>query len=243
MGHDLSQHVSVGTDFVMPSVLAAAHELKAPLVLMRQLSLQLAMDGTASSPEARRAHERMRMTAERTLRLVDNITRASRLQDGLFDMEPLQVASVWHSVLDEVHPLARSMEQTLEVAVPSRPLLVLGHRELLPAVLMGLCDNAVGHTGRGGAVKVSARARGHEIEFSVRDQGPVISNKAFENLKTRLGRSPQPLGSRSTSSGLGLWIAGEFARSMSSRLEVTRHRGGGMTFSLLVPTSRQLSLL
>lgn len=242
MGHDLSQHVRLGTDFVMPSVLAAAHELKAPLVLMRQLSLELAMN-TGNTPEQRRTHERMKLTAERSLRLVENVTKASRLQDGLFDMEPLQVASIWRIVLDEVHPLARSMEQTVELAIPKKPMLVVGHRELLPAVLMGLCDNAVSHTGKGGGVKVSARARGHEVEFSVRDQGPVISNKAFENLKHRLGSSPQPLGARPASSGLGLWIAGEFARSMSSRLEVTRHRSGGMTFSLLVPTSQQLSLL
>lgn len=242
MGHDLSQHVRLGTDFVMPSVLAAAHELKAPLVLMRQLSLELALHGN-NSPEQRRAHERMRLTAERSLRLVENITKASRLQDGLFDLEPLQAASIWNMVLDEVDPLARSMQQTVELSMPRKPLLVVGHRELLPAVLMGLCDNAVGHTSRDGVVKLSARARGNEVEFSVRDQGPIISNQAFENLKDRLGSGPQPLGVRPSSSGLGLWIAGEFARTMSSRLEVTRHRSGGMTFSLLVPTSQQLSLL
>lgn len=243
MGYDVSRHVSLGADFVVPSVLAAAHELKAPLVLMRQLSLELSMHDSDKSPEERQAHERMRLTAERTLRLVENITRTSRLQDGLFDTEPLQVASVWRPVIEEVRPLARSMEQTVEVAVPKKPLLVVGHRDLIQAVLMSLCDNAVGHSGRGGSVKVSARARGDEVEFSVRDQGPVISNKAFEALKSRLGHSPQPLGARPASSGLGLWIAGEFARSMSSRLEVTRHREGGMTFSLLVPTSQQLSLL
>lgn len=242
MGYDLSRHVRLGADFVMPSVLAAAHELKAPLVLIRQLSLEMGMH-EGLSPEQRRAQERMRLTAERTLRLVENVTKASRLQDGLFDVEPLQVASIWHTVLDEVHPLARSMEQTVELAVPKKPLLVVGHRDLLPAVLMGLCDNAVGHTGKGGAVKLSARLRGHEVEFSVRDEGPAISNQAFESLKHRLGTSPQPFGTRPSSSGLGLWIAGEFARSMASRLEVTRHRSGGMTFSLLVPTSQQLSLL
>lgn len=242
MGYDLSRHVNLGADFKMPSVLVAAHELKAPLVLMRQLSLELAMHDNAT-PEQRRAHERMRMTAERTLRLVENITKASRLQDGLFSMEPLQAASLWHNVLNEVQPLARSMEQTVELKVPKRSLLVVGHRELLPAVLMSLCDNAVSHTAKGGALRVSARSRGHEVEFSVRDDGPVISRQAFENLSSRLGTSPQPLGTRPTSSGLGLWIAGEFAKSMSSRLEVTRHRSGGMTFSLLVPTSQQLSLL
>lgn len=241
MGYDVSRHVRLGADLVMPSVLAAAHELKSPLVLMRQLSFELALHD--ATPEQRRANERLRLTAERSLRLVENITKASRLQDGLFDMEPLQVASVWKTVLDEVHPLARSMEQTVETAIPKKALLVVGHRELVPAVLMGLCDNALGHSGKGGAVKVSARARGHEVEFSVRDQGPAISNQAFENLASRLGSSPQPLGTRPSSSGLGLWIAGEFARSMSSRLEVTRHRSGGMTFSLVMPTSGQLSLL
>ena len=241
MGYDLSQHLLLAADLAMPSVLAAAHELKAPLVLMRQLSLELALYD--ASPEQKRAQERMRLTTERTLRLVDNITRASRLEDGLFEMEPLQVASIWHHVAQEVRPLARNLDQTLEVKVPKRPMLVVGHRELLPAVLMGLCDNAVSHTGRGGRVQLSARAKGHEIEFAVRDEGPVISNQAFEQLKDRLGHGPQPLGARPSSSGLGLWIAGEFARSMSSRLEVTRHRSGGMTFSLLVPTSQQLSLL
>lgn len=226
----------------MPSVLAAAHELKSPLVLMRQLSYQLEAAGDLSA-EQRIVQERLRLTSERALRLVENITRASRLEDAMFALEPLQAHSVWHDVAREVDPLARQMRQDIKLSVPKKPLLVVANRELLPAVLMGLCDNALSHNPLGASVRLSVRQHKEAVVFSVRDNGPKIETKAFRELENRLGKSPQPLGSRPGSSGLGLWIAGCFADAMSSTLSVTRHRGGGMTFSLHVPLSGQLSLL
>ena len=226
----------------MPSVLAAAHELKSPLVLMRQLSYQLESAGNLS-PEQRIVQERLRLTSERALRLVENITRASRLEDALFALEPLQAHSIWRDVASEIDPLARQMSQTLELAVPRRPLLVVANRELLPAILSGLCDNALAHNPDGKTIRLSVKQHKQAVVFSVRDHGPIIDVKSFRELSGRLGNAPQPLGVRPNSSGLGLWIAGSFAKAMESTLSVTRHRGGGMTFSLHVPISGQLSLL
>ncbi len=226
----------------MPSVLAAAHELKAPLVLMRQLTYQLDMAGELT-PQQKIVQERMRLTSERALRLVENITQTSRLNEALFALEPLQVRSVWHDVATEIMPLARQMDQRLKVRVPKKAMLVVAHRELLPAILVGLCDNALAHNPGGADVVLSAKQEKQTVVFSVRDKGPVIDAKAFRELESRLGTAPQPLGSRPNSSGLGLWIAGSFARAMASHLSVTRHRTGGMTFSLHVPVSGQLSLL
>lgn len=227
---------------IMPSVLAAAHELKSPLVLMRQLTYQLEMAGDLT-PQQKIVQERMRLTTERALRLVENITQTGRLDEALFALEPLQAASVWHEVASEVSPLARQMDQHLKVRVSRKPLLVVAHRELLPAILIGLCDNALAHNPSGSHVVLSAKQDKQTVVFSVRDKGPVIDAKAFRELESRLGTAPQPLGSRPNSSGLGLWIAGSFAKAMSSHLSVTRHRTGGMTFSLHVPISGQLSLL
>lgn len=226
----------------MPSVLAAAHELKAPLVLMRQLTYQLEMSGELS-PQQKIVQERMRLTSERALRLVENITQTSRLSEALFALEPLQVRSVWDEVAGEVNPIARQMDQQLKVRVPKKPMLVVAHRELLPAILVGLCDNALAHNPSGSQVELSAKQDKQTVVFSVRDRGPRIDAKAFHELESRLGTAPQPLGSRPNSSGLGLWIAGSFAKAMASHLSVTRHRAGGMTFSLHVPISGQLSLL
>ncbi|MEO5498955.1 MAG: HAMP domain-containing sensor histidine kinase [Candidatus Saccharimonadales bacterium] len=226
----------------VPSVMAAAHELKSPLVLLRQLSYQLEMSGTLNA-EQLIIQQRSRLTAERSLRLVENITQTGRLDDALFSLEPLQVHSVWKGVVDEIRPLANQMDQQLKLNVPKQSLLVVAHKELLPAVLMGLCDNALMHNPSGSDVTLSAKRDQDTIVFSVRDKGPKLDSHAFKNLESRLGVAPQPLGARPGSSGLGLWIAGSFARAMSSTLSVTRHQQGGMTFSLHVPTSRQLSLL
>lgn len=229
-------------NLAMSTVLAAAHELKTPLVLMRQLSYQLEMSGSLT-PAQRVVQERLRLTSERALRLVENITQTSRLDQTLFSLEPLQAHSVWHDVASEIGPLARQMDQTLRVAMPKKPLLVIAHKELLPAILMGLCDNALSHNPTGSHLKLSAKKHNETVVFSVRDKGPKIDAQAFRELESRLGIAPQPLGARPNSSGLGLYIAGSFARAMASKLSVTRHRSGGMTFSLHVPVSGQLSLI
>jgi signal transduction histidine kinase len=240
-GVEPEQGLSWGT-LAVPSVLAAAHELKAPLVLLRQLTYQLEQAGDLTS-EQKLVQERIRLTTERTLRLVENITQTGRLDETLFALQPLEAHSVWQQVVSEINPLALHMDQELKLVLPKRPLLAVGHAELLPAVLLGLCDNALAHNPRGADVTLGANLRRGSIIFSVRDHGPRIDHTAFEQLETRLGKSPQPLGVRPNSSGLGLWIAGNFAKAMSATLSVTRHHRGGMTFSLVLPSSGQLSLL
>lgn len=226
----------------LPSVLAAAHELKAPLVLMRQLTYHLDTAGELTD-EQKIVRERLRLTAERALRLVENVTRTSHIDEALFALEPLQAHSVWQNVVDEINPLARQLGQDLTLDIPRKPLLVVAHAELLPAVLTGLCDNALAHNPSGTSLRLSARKDHDNIVFSVRDKGPKVDARAFRQLESRLGKTPQPLGARPGSSGLGLWIAGAFARAMASELSVTRHHKGGMTFSLHVPISGQLVLL
>jgi two-component system sensor histidine kinase KdpD len=236
---DITEHWG---SLAMPSVLAAAHELKAPLVLLRQLSYQMSAIGELN-PHQQLVQERIRLTSERALRLVENITKTTRLDDAMFALEPLQAHSVWHEVTEEISPLAAQMKQKVELKVPRKPLLVLAHAELLSAILMGLCDNALSHNPSGSKIRLSVTKDKETVVFSVRDHGPRIDRKSFHHLESRLGVAPQPLGSRPNSSGLGLWIAGSFARAMSSTLSVTQHRSGGMTFSLHVPLSGQLSLL
>ncbi|HEX8390567.1 MAG TPA: hypothetical protein VF597_04050, partial [Candidatus Saccharimonadales bacterium] len=88
-----------GDTAAMPSLLAAAHELKAPLVLMRQLTYELGETGL--NAEQQRTVERLRLTLERSLRLSQQLTTTSRLGDALFDMEALQAQAIAGSVYDE----------------------------------------------------------------------------------------------------------------------------------------------
>ncbi|NCU30594.1 HAMP domain-containing histidine kinase [Candidatus Saccharibacteria bacterium] len=224
----------------LPSIYVAAHELKAPLVLMRQLVLELKSSG---SPQTRTI-ERLILTVERSLRLVDQLTKTSRLEDGLFETEPLMAETVCRVVADELNPFARQHGQTISVRVSRRAGAVVGHRSLLVALLVNLCDNALQHNVTGESVVISAEAVEKGVKFSVRDYGPPMSRRQFEMIRSQTGRGAFPIeGDRPRSSGLGLWIASRFADTMQGQLAFIKHRSGGVTVSVLMPYSAQISLL
>ena len=221
--------------------LAAAHELKAPLALVRQLSLALET-GDYTDTERAVLQQRITLTAERALRLTTDLTRAERLDDGLFEIEPLNPIVLCEEVADELSPLYAAHDRTIGVKPHRRQLLGLANRELLRRILLNFTDNAL-HYSRDAPVYISAqqRQRGTVIRLGVRDYGPAVPANVWRRLMQNLGR-PQPLHNRPASSGLGRVVAHEFAAAMGASIGAVRHRDG-VTFYVDIMTSTQLRLL
>lgn len=229
----------VSVNASLPSIYVAAHELKAPLVLMRQLALELKSAGADDKVTI----ERLLMTVERSLRLVEQLTKTSRLEDSLFESEPLLARAICQAVSDELTPFARASNQEIIVRVSRKTGVAIGHRSLLTALLVNLCDNAITHNPKGSRVVVSANMSQDGVVFSVRDEGPRISHGLFEAMRSGLGKGPLPASDRPRSSGLGLWIASQFTAAMNGTLTMTQHHDVGITVSVQLPHSKQMSLL
>ncbi len=226
--------------FRLPLV-AAAHELKAPLALVRQLSLALET-GDYTDTERAVLQRRITLTTERALRLTTDLTRAERLDDGLFKVEPLNPIILCEEVADELSPLYTAHNRTIGVKSRRRQLLGLANRELLRRILLNFTDNAL-HYSRDAPVYISAqqRQRGAVIRLGVRDYGPAVPANVWQRLMQNLGQ-PQPLHNRPASSGLGIVVAHEFAAAMGASIGAVRHRDGA-TFYVDIMTSTQLRLL
>lgn len=221
-----------GTWQDVPGLLAAAHELKSPLVLIRQLTFQIGEEQAAT---------RIRLTAERSLQLVESLTRAARLQDSLFECEPVYVSRMLEEVAHELMPLSSALGQTIQVhSVKSKPVALANHT-LLRTILLGLCDNALTHNDIAKPIVLRAVRSGEDIITSVRDYGPSTSK--LSHIRQHIGKHPLPMDGRPRSSGLGLMLAEQFAMHMDGGLQLQRHHEGGVTFSLSLPASQQLSLL
>ena len=82
---------------------AAAHDLKSPLALLRQLALSLEAGGL-SPVEVAELARRMALTSERALRLTTDLTQSTRLHEELFGIEPLNLALVVRDVVAELGP-------------------------------------------------------------------------------------------------------------------------------------------
>ena len=124
------------------------------------------------------------------------------------------------------------------------PLLMVANRDLLRRIIINFSDNALNYTGADSAVEIQIKAlnKGHTIRLGVRDYGPALSSDMWATLQSKLTKAPQSVHARPQSSGLGLYIASQFADAMNGTIGATRHRDGA-TFYIDLQASSQLSLL
>ncbi|RZA01588.1 MAG: HAMP domain-containing histidine kinase [Moraxellaceae bacterium] len=221
--------------------LMAAHELKSPLALVRQLALALEANQVDSGQQDRIVQQIL-LTAERALRLTTDLTTSSR-QDTLFHLEPLNPVSLCEEVAHELTPLFAAQGKRIEVVNRIKPPLVVANRDLLRRILLNFGDNALHYSSADHPVSLAVQTTGEKVRVGVRDYGPAVTADIWQVLQKRLrAQTTQPVSGRPQSSGLGLYIADQFARMMSGEIGAMRHRDGA-TFYVDMAASRQLSLL
>lgn len=217
-------------DFAMvdSSIMAAAHELKSPISLVRQLALELEVTASSQQNELLR---QIILTSERSLRLTTNLTRYRQLNASLgqLDMEPINAQQLCEEVAHELWPLFRAYDRRIEVERKRRAPLVIANRDLLRRILLQFGDNALHYT-NSSAVTLSSHKTGSGIRVGVRDGGPTSPVPKNPNI------------GRPASSSLGLMLAKQFASMMNGNVGDIRHRSG-MTFYVEMLPSEQLSLL
>lgn len=223
----------------MDSLLVAAHDLKAPLCLTRQLALSL---GLSNNPvDDQRIKSQLVAVSERALRQVDDLTKVARLDDGLFAMEPVSVRGVCDDVYRELGPLFRHEQRRLRLTYNNRSRLAIANRELLRRVVYNFCTNALHYSTLDTESELSIADRRDFIRIGVRDFGPALPTSVWRELKSGGLARPTRIAMRPGSSGLGLYIASEFARYMHAELGAIRHRDG-TSFFVDLPISHQVSL-
>lgn len=224
------------------SVVLAAHELKHPLILIRQLALSL------DESDASQAAERIRHTAEQALRLTNNVTRQARLEDSLFETETCDAYALCHEVAREIAPLyqAHDLEMRIKRVRHRQAPMVVANADLLRRVLMTFAENALQYADDKSTIQLSVQLREKDsaVRFLLRDFGPTMPLHFWRRMRENITRGEllPATSQRPLSSGLGLAIAQTFARHMQGEVGVVRHRDG-MTFFVDMPLSRQMRLL
>ena len=224
----------------LPSVVVAAHELKAPLALMRQLSLLLA-DDSLDVIEARRISQQVTQAAERALALVGDLANTANLSPMLFPLEPVNPLAVCQQIAQEMRPALSLYDRRVEWPQVRTAQLIVANQTLLGRVLANFLENALRYSDPSATVRVNVRRRRDVVRLGIRDFGPMMSLKEYRRLIDEM-ESQKSVRTRPESSGLGVYVASQFARAMGGKIGMIRHRDG-LTFYIDLPQSRQLSLL
>ena len=223
----------------LPSLSVAAHELKSPIALMRQLSLAVLEEDL--SDEQRSRLKQMVATADRSLRLVTDLSHVSNLQSALFPLEPVNPLAVCQTIVSEMRPMAILYGHGITWAPSRSNVLVVANRHLLGRVVSNFLDNAMKYTEQGMPIRLSVSRSRESLRVNVRDYGPRMGSVDYRRMLDEL-ETKKTIKSRPDSSGLGVFLASEFAKTMHGRIGLTRHRDG-VTFYVELPVSRQMSWL
>ena len=218
-------------------ILVAAHELKAPLAVLRQLAF--AFDGAGTRDEHIRSE--MVSVSERAIKQVNDLAKVRRLEDGLFVMEPVAVREVCDAVSRELSYLFRYNQRDLFVKYTNKSKLVTANRELLYSVVYNFLLNAMHYSGEETRAELVVKDFRDKVKVIVRDYGPALPMDVWREMKRGWVEKPTSIAMRPGSSGLGLFIASRFSRYMGANVGAIRHRDG-TSFYVELPISKQASL-
>lgn len=227
----------------LPSIIVAAHELKSPLALVRQLSLMLE-NGDLSASDQKNMLRQISLTSERALRLTSDLTSSARLTDGLFMLEPINPQQLCEDIVRELTPLFVAQGRKVKLVSRRQPPLIVANRDLLRRIIVNFSDNALHYAEEKTSVEIQIKTldAGKTIRLGVRDYGPALPTNTLSSLSKRLVGVSTPIHARPLSSGLGLYIVGQFADAMNGQVGMVHHHDGA-TFYVDLQASRQLNLL
>lgn len=224
------------------SFLIAAHEIKTPLSIIRQLSLALNdTEIKLDDKERSRILNQINITSDRALRLVQDLTKISKLEDAMFEMEPISSKKICADIIDEVYDIFTLHDRKIKLKNLRKNDLIVANYDLLRSVLINFSDNALYSSKDGTEVEIKISNIGKKIRIAVRDFGDVLPKEIWDAVKKQ-NHKPVSAASRPQSSGLGIFIAQSFAAVMGAKIGVIRHRNGS-TFYIDLNRSEQLSLL
>ena len=224
-------------DVEVDGILVAAHELKAPLAVLRQLAFSI------SEMNSRDEHIRSEMisVSERAIKQVNDLVKIKRLEEGMFEMEPVAVRAVCDDVSRELEYLFNYNRRNLFIKYSNRTKLVTANRDLLYSVVYNFLLNAMHYSGEKTAAELLVKDTRDKVKIIVRDYGPALPMDVWREMRRGFIEKPVSIAMRPGSSGLGLYIASKFSRYMNAKVGAVRHRDG-TSFFVELPVSKQASL-
>lgn len=215
---------------------AVSHELRTPLAQILLFAETLQLGRTRSEADRTLALGAIVQEARRLMRLVDNVLRFTRLEQGppALRQEPVAVDLLVHDTARQFAPLAESSEVAITVEAPAQAM-ALADADAVRQVLLNLLDNAVKHGPRAQRITARVDARPGLVRLMVEDEGPGIA--AEERLRIW---QPFTRGARhgdATGTGLGLMIVRSLTEAMGGRVscEPVQRDGRGARFVVELP--------
>jgi two-component system, OmpR family, phosphate regulon sensor histidine kinase PhoR len=214
-----------------------AHELRSPLVSIRQLQSVLA-EGLAGPLQAKQEDfvRRGIKKIDALLGLINDLLDVAKLEAGRLVQRqvPTDVRKLIEEMTALTAPRAKDQGITLSFSCDNlKP--ILADPKNIEEILNNLLSNALNYSPEGGEVKISARVLGDFMEIKVADQGIGIPPEEIPRIFEKFYRVKDPKTRQVTGTGLGLSIVKGIVEAHRGSIDVESTLRVGTTFRILLP--------
>ena len=223
------------TDFLA----AMSHELRTPLNAVAGYVDLIDAEVYGPVTEAQRhALERVRLSQEYLLMLINDVLHFAKLEAGRleFVIRDVRLSEVLEGVASAVEPLAGTRGIAFSSPACDPALAARADPDRMRQILLNLVGNALKFTSPGGEVTIHCEATPEQVRVRVRDTGRGIPGDHLEAIFdpfVQLGRNRYESSQQGV--GLGLAISRDLARGMGGDLVAESEEGVGSTLTLTLP--------
>ncbi len=219
-----------------------SHELRTPLTSMIGYG-ELMTDLEELSPQGRRFLSVIMRSAERELRLVDDLLTLVAIEEsGLaIRSSEIDLERVVRDSVEAARPRAEEAGLELSMETPGVAVPMYGDRDRLGQATDNLLSNAIKFTPALGRVRVVLRATSGSAEIDVIDTGPGVGVEDPDLLFERLFRASNAVERQLPGAGLGLTIALAIVEAHAGTIEVVSTGESGSTFRMTFPLRRTVA--
>lgn len=223
------------TDFVN----MVAHELRSPLVSIRQLN-SVILEGLAGPLQEKQKDfiGRGLKKIDALLGLINDLLNVAKLEEGVFEGETVFVDLP--QLIEETCMLmeSRAKEQGVVLTYFCENLgRIKTNPKEIEEIINNLVSNAINYSPQGGKVTVSARGLEEQVEITVKDTGIGISPEELSKIFDKFYRIKHPKTRDVSGTGLGLSIVKKVVESFRGTIHVESFPDRGTTFRILLPVT------
>ncbi|MGZ9165493.1 MAG: sensor histidine kinase [Anaerolineales bacterium] len=211
-----------------------AHELRTPLSLI--LGHAEAVHDGVLQP-TRENFEIIREEATRLEHLVNDLRILSLADAGelTINLQPIEPQRLLQEVasLYQYQTQRKNITLDLDIAAPLPTIEVDPGR--MTQVLTNILDNALRHTSEGGQIILAAKQGQNQIEISLQDSGPGITEQDANRIFDRFYRTDPSRQREEGGSGLGLAIARSIVQAHGGQIRAESEPGKGLKIIITLP--------
>ena len=211
-----------------------SHELKTPLHAISGYA-ELMKSGLVPPDDTRQFSEKIYAEAQRMVRLVEDILRLSRLDEGAEDMlrTELDLYAIAGQTLQDLSAAAELAQVTLKLEGASAT--IQGIPQLISGIVFNLTDNGIKYNRPGGSVTIKVENLPDQVRLTVSDTGIGIPQEHRERIFERFYRVDKSHSKEVGGTGLGLSIVKHAALIHNAKIELSSVVGRGTTITVAFP--------